>query len=149
MEPVPAELRLPALGVVASVSSIGLGDSLTLVPPSDYTTVGWWAQGAQPGAPTGTAIMAGHTVHTGGGALDNLENLRVGDEVFVSRPQGDLVYDVSSVTIYRKGKLAEQAATVFAQDGPGRLAVVTCEDWNGSIYLSNAVVIASNPRPVA
>jgi hypothetical protein len=51
------------------------------------------------------------------------------------------------VTIYRKGKLAEQEATVFAQDGPGRLAVVTCEDWNGSIYLSNAVVIASKPRP--
>lgn len=142
---VAAELRLPSLGVVASVSSIGLGDSLTLVPPSDYTTVGWWAQGAEPGAPNGTAILAGHTVHTGGGALDNLEDLTAGDQVYLSRPAGDLVYEVSSVTIYRKGTLADEADTVFAQEGPGRLAVVTCEDWNGSIYLSNVVVIASDP----
>jgi sortase (surface protein transpeptidase) len=34
--------------------------------------------------------MAGHTVHTGGGALDNLENLRVGDEVIVSGPKAIL-----------------------------------------------------------
>jgi hypothetical protein len=32
---------------------------------------------------------------------------------------------------------------VFAQDVPGRLVLVTCEDWDGSGYLSNAVVIAT------
>lgn len=146
---VPSELHLPSLGVNAAVSSIGLDGSLILIPPSDYTTVGWWAQGAEPGAPNGTAILAGHTVHTGGGALDNLADLTVGDKVYLSRPSGDLVYDVSSVTVYHKGTLADHAQRVFNQDGPGRLAIVTCDDWNGFIYLSNAVVIASNPRPVS
>jgi hypothetical protein len=26
---------------------------------------------------------------------------------------------------------------------PGRLVLVTCEDWNGARYLSNVVVIAT------
>ena len=52
------------------------------------------------------------------------------------------------MTTYRKGTLAANAAEVFDQTGPERLAIVTCADWNGEIYLSNTVVIASDPRPV-
>ena len=46
------------------------------------------------------------------------------------------------MTIYRKATLARDAAKVFRQDGPGRLVLITCEDWNGTMYLSNAVVFA-------
>jgi hypothetical protein len=37
---------------------------------------------------------------------------------------------------------------VFSQDVPGRLVLITCEDWNGSVYLSNTVVLA-DPLPGA
>ncbi len=104
---------------------------------------------AHPGDERGTAIIAGHTVHTGGGALDNLERLEPGDQVVVERAGPDLSYRVSSVTIYSKGTLGEDAETIFSQSIPGRLAVVTCEDWNGEIYLSNVVVIATDPQPLA
>lgn len=143
------ELLLPTLGVAARVTPIAVEESRTLVPPSDYTTVGWWSGGAAPGAPQGTTILTGHTVHTGGGALDDLEDLRPGDSVVVVRPHRDLEYAVASVRIYRKGRLAERASQVFGQDGPGRLAIVTCEDWNGEIYLSNVVVIATEPRAIS
>ncbi len=56
--------------------------------------------------------------------------------------QGVIRYAVSGVTIYRKASLARDAARIFRQSGPGRLVLITCEDWNGSIYLSNAVVFA-------
>jgi LPXTG-site transpeptidase (sortase) family protein len=135
--------------VSAHVSAIGTDGSRTLVPPSDYTTVGWWALGAKPGSGQGTTIIAGHTVHTGGGALDNLEDMRVGDRVIVDRTHQDLEYVVSSVKIYRKGALATKVDRVFNQSGPERLAIVTCENFNGSIYLSNVVVIATQPRPVS
>lgn len=149
VRPGPASLlHLPSLGVTAPVTPIGLDGSRTLIPPNDYTTVGWWAQGAEPGSRTGTAIIAGHTVHTGGGALDNLEQMQVGDRVVLSRAAGTLSYTVSSVRTYHKGYLASNAAKVFTQAGPGRLAVITCEDWNGTTYLSNVVVIASNPTVV-
>ncbi len=132
--------------MTALVTPIGAEGSRTLVPPSDYTTVGWWSQGAEPGDGAGTTIIAGHTVHTGGGALDNLADMEVGDRVTLERARQDLRYDVTSVTTYRKGTLAAKAAAVFNQAGPERLAIVTCGDWNGEIYLSNVVVIASNPR---
>jgi len=145
---VPELLQLPSLRVSAPVSRIGVAGSQGLTPPPDYTTVGWWQQGVRPGAPAGTAIIAGHTVHTGGGALDDLEDMRVGDPVVLSQSRGKLAYTVSSVRTYSKGRLASKAAKIFAQDGPGRLAVVTCEDWNGTIYLSNVVVMATSPRLV-
>lgn len=144
----PVALVLPSIGVTAPVYPIGIDGTQTLTPPSDYTTLGWWAQGAQPGDGTGTTIITGHTVHTGGGALDNLGNIHAGDTVVIDRPHQDLRYQVTSVTTYRKGSLATRAAQVFRQDGPERLAIVTCSDYNGTIYLSNTVVIATHPIPV-
>jgi LPXTG-site transpeptidase (sortase) family protein len=105
--------------------------------------VGWWSDGAQPGAAKGSAVITGHTVHNGGGAFDNLDRLTAGDAVRVTTERGTIDYVVSSVTIYRKKALATQAAQVFDQTVPGRLVLVTCDDWNGTTYLSNAVVIAT------
>ncbi len=145
---IPRQLELPRLSVSAEITPIGTDGSRTLVPPEDFTKVGWWAIGAKPGAGQGTTIIAGHTVHTGGGALDDLEQMQVGDRVIVDRTRQDVEYVVSSVKTYRKGRLAAQSAQVFNQGGPERLAIVTCEDWNGSVYLSNVVVIATQPQPI-
>jgi len=145
----PERLDLPSIGVSALVTPIGTEGTGTLVPPSDYTTVGWWSPGVEPGDGYGTTIIAGHTVHTGGGALDNLGQVQVGDQVTLERARQDLSYDVTSVTTYNKGLLAEHAGKIFDQTGPERLAIVTCGDWNGEVYLSNVVVIASNPHPAA
>ncbi|WP_309648593.1 class F sortase [Nocardioides sp.] len=143
----PRTLRIPALDVEAPVVPVKAPGG-TLTPPSDPQQLGWWADGARPGERQGSVLVAGHTVHNGGGALDDLEQLEVGDPVTVAT-QGanaaDLAYVVTSVRIYGKGQLARHAATIFAQDVPGRLVVVTCEDWNGSDYLSNVVVVA-RPR---
>jgi LPXTG-site transpeptidase (sortase) family protein len=114
----------------------------SLIPPSNPLLVGWWADGARPGAAKGSAVITGHTVHTGGGAFDDLDLLAAGDAVTVTTRRGTIDYVVSSVTIYRKKALATQAQRVFAQGVPGRLVLVTCEDWDGTAYLSNAVVIA-------
>lgn len=137
----PTRLRIPALGISAAIGRIQSGGSRILIPPDDYTTVGWWSGGVRPGARHGTAILVGHTVHTGGGALDDLGQIRVGGRAVIEGLTADLPYVVSSVTVYRKGILAQKAAAIFSQRGPGRVAVVTCDDWNGTTYLSNVVVI--------
>jgi LPXTG-site transpeptidase (sortase) family protein len=113
------------------------------VPPSDPHLLGWWADGAKPGAVKGTAVVTGHSVHTGGGVLDDLETVRAGDEVTVRTDRENLRYVVQRAHIYGKGALEELAAHVFNQDVPGRLVLVTCEDWNGERYLSNIVVTAT------
>jgi hypothetical protein len=53
-----------------------------------------------------------------------------------------LRYQVSGVTTYRKRTLAAAAGRLFDQRVEGRLVLVTCEDWNGKVYLSNVVVVA-------
>ena len=87
--------------------------------------------------------MTGHTVHDGGGALDDLEQLTAGDKVTVTVASGPIRYVVSSVRTFSKGSLADHAQRLFSQEVRGRLVLVTCEDWNGSTYLSNVVVVAT------
>lgn len=156
----PDRLVVPSLDVDAPVLPITAPDR-TLVPPADPQVLGWWSDGAQPGADTGSALVVGHTVHSGGGALDDLETLRDGDQVLVrsTRTQdGDgsvhtMEYVVDTVRVYRKGRLAEQAADLFSQEVDGRLVLLTCEDWDGTRYLSNVVVTAlpvdPTPDPTA
>jgi len=137
----PTRLVVPQLGVNAPVVPIPVTNGI-LLPPSNPQMLGWWDQGAMPGALRGGALITGHTVHTGGGAFDNLETLHKGDRVQVRTAQGVIRYAVTSVTIYDKGQLAQDAQRVFSQTGPGRLVLITCEDWNGSGYDSNAIVFA-------
>jgi LPXTG-site transpeptidase (sortase) family protein len=137
----PRRLFVPSLGVDAPVVGIDAPDGV-LVPPSDPTVLGWWRSGARPGARYGGALITGHTVSTGGGAFDDLETLVAGDPVRVRTVRGDIRYRVTAVTVYRKASLARDAARVFSQKVPGRLVLITCEDWNGTVYLSNAVVFA-------
>jgi LPXTG-site transpeptidase (sortase) family protein len=137
----PLQLSIPRLQVNAPIVGISTEQG-ALIPPSNPQKLGWWSGGAQPGARLGSAIVAGHTVHTGGGAFDNLAQLHPGDTIGVTTSRGHLGYRVATVTTYRKQALAKHATRIFDQSVAGRLVLITCEDWNGKIYLSNAVVIA-------
>jgi LPXTG-site transpeptidase (sortase) family protein len=141
----PVRLVVPRLGVDAPVIGIGTVDGV-LVPPDDPATLGWWAAGAEPGAARGGALITGHTVHTGGGAFDDLGTLRPGDRVKVNTLDGVIRYFVTDVRTYRKASLAQHAEKVFSQSVRGRLVLITCEDWNGTSYESNSVVVAE-PAP--
>ena len=137
----PVRVVVPALHVDVPVVPIGAPGGV-LLPPSDPQVLGWWRDGAVPGAALGGALITGHTVHTGGGALDHLQTLSRGDTVVVRTTKGPLHYVVTGVTNYRKAALARDAQRVFSQTVPGRLVLITCADWNGHLYLSNTVVFA-------
>lgn len=110
----------------------------TLVPPSDPLVLGWW--GAKVNSKRGTILLVGHTVHTGGGFLDDLEKVPVGSSVAVSGTS----YKVVSNRVMSKEKVAQIAPKLFSQTGPSRLVVVTCEDYNPVTghYASNVVMVA-------
>lgn len=140
---VPVSLTVPRLGVAAPVIRIAMTPNTELTPPDNPGEVGWWGAGARPGAAYGSALIIGHAVHTGGGAFNNLAKLDRGDTVRVRTRRGIIRYGVRSVRIYRKSSLARDAQKLFSQSVPGRLVLVTCEDWNGETWLSNAVVTAT------
>lgn len=136
---VPVGVQIEALGIDVPVVPIQLEVS-TLVPPNDPQTLGWWSGGAVAGAERGGAIITGHTVHTGGGALDNLETLQPGDVFKVRTEAGSIRYAVSKVEVFDKARIARAAERIFSRDVRGRLVLITCEDWDGTGYNSNVVV---------
>lgn len=137
----PALVVVPALGLRAPVVDIRTEDG-ALTPPPDPQDVGWWSGGSRPGASKGAAVITGHTVHTGGGAFDDLETLGRGDRVVVGSADEEVSYRVQSVEVLSRAQLARRSASLFSRSGPGRLVLVTCEDWDGTGYRSNVVVTA-------
>jgi LPXTG-site transpeptidase (sortase) family protein len=137
----PELVVVPALGVRAPVAGIRTEDG-ALTPPSDPRQVGWWTGGARPGASAGAAVVTGHTVRAGGGAFDDLETLAAGDAVVVASGARDVVYAVDTVEVLSRDELARRSASLFGRTGPGRLVLITCEDWDGTAYRSNVVVTA-------
>lgn len=138
---VPQRVYIEALSIDAPVLPIVVEGS-TLTPPPDPQDLGWWAGGAQPGAARGSALITGHTVNAGGGALDHLETLKPGAEIKVRTARGVIRYVAESVVVLDKDTIARRAPQLFDQEVAGRLVLVTCEDWDGSGYRSNVVVTA-------
>ncbi len=137
----PRRIVIPALSVDAPVDSIRT-TGRTLAPPSDPQRIGWWADGARPGARSGTALLTGHTVHTGGGAFDDLEDLASEDQIRVYGDRVSTAYTVVSVQTISREDVAARHRQLFDQSGPGRLVLVTCEDWDGQAYQSSVIVTA-------
>jgi LPXTG-site transpeptidase (sortase) family protein len=138
----PRRVQVPRLHVDSTVVPIS-GQSGALLPPDDPQVLGWWREGKPVGGEFGSAVITGHTVHTGGGALDNLAKLAVGDTIRTQTDDGWITYVVQRTRIYSTEELARDATDVFRLSGPGRLVMITCDDWNGSFYESNAVVFAT------
>lgn len=141
----PEVVVVPALGVEAPVTPIRTVDGV-LTPPSDPQEVGWWSGGARPGASEGAAVVTGHTVHTGGGAFDDLETLSPGDRVVVRSGAEVLAYRIGTVAVLSRDELARRSGEIFGPTGAPRLVLITCEDWDGTGYRSNVVVTASPVR---
>ncbi len=140
----PSELSVPRLSIRANIQGIRVSGGV-LEPPSDPGQVGWDVASALPGSVQGTTVVTGHTVHTGGGALDDIAELRQGDQLWVRTNRGRIAYSVVGITKLSKDAMVRRIPQVFRAESPGRLVLITCTDWNGVEYLGNTVVFA---RPV-
>ncbi|MGH9137990.1 MAG: class F sortase [Acidimicrobiales bacterium] len=141
---VPTRVRIPSLGVDAPIAAVSVDPAGTLGIPVDPQVLGWWAEGARPGAGRGTAVLAGHvnSATLGPGALARLTELRPGDEVVIVGAEGELRFRVDALRQYAKPDLP--AAEAFDQDVAGRLAIVSCGgplDRSGH-YLDNIIAYA-------
>lgn len=141
----PTSLTLDG-GAPVPVVPVGVLPTGALALPDRPTTVGWYAAGAAPGDPAGTAVLAGHVDSAvyGAGPLRQLSALHLGDVVAVTDAAGAVHrYAVASRRSYPKAALP---AAVFRQDGPAQLALVTCGgafDRHTGHYADNVVVIAT------
>jgi LPXTG-site transpeptidase (sortase) family protein len=140
----PYTLRIPRIGVDAPILPIHSTQDRVLLPPRDPGIAGWWSDGAAPGAAHGSAVLVGHTVrNNGGGIFDHIGTLRNGDTIEVHGSDTALTYRVQSINTLPKDQVARDAEQIFTQTGPGRLVVITCDNWDGTTWQSNIITIAA------
>jgi len=139
----PDLLIVPSIKINAPIVPIDVDPDGVLSPPSDYTKVGYWRGSAKPGATRGQTVVTGHTVHTGGGVMDRLGDLRPGGLVQIKTKNGTVDYATTKVFVYTRAQLAAHKEELFNQDREDyRLVLITCIDWNGREYESNVIVFA-------
>jgi LPXTG-site transpeptidase (sortase) family protein len=145
----PHVLRIPSTQAEAYVVPIDVRNDV-LNPPEDFRTVGWWSGSAIPGTSMGQTVITGHTVHSGGGVMDLVPNLKPNDEVDIVTAKGTVRYSVLYSRVFSRAEVARRAATMFGQDfGAGQLVLVTCTDFNGVDYEENIVVFATPIQTVS
>jgi LPXTG-site transpeptidase (sortase) family protein len=140
----PYVLRIPRIGVDTHIVPIKSNEEGILDPPRDLTVAGWWSGGAAPGEAQGSAVLVGHAVRNkGGGVFDDLGDLSRGDAIELEGAHSTLTYRVQSNDLLSKAHLARNAEQIFDQTGAGRLVVITCGDFDGTVWRSNIVIIAA------
>jgi hypothetical protein len=141
----PVQLRVPAIALDVSLSTLGLNLNGTVQVPTDIQQPGWYRLGPSPGQ-DGSAVILGHVdSYQGPAVFFKLRLLVAGDLVDVSLADGVTAqFEVTSVDQYLKTSFPDQL--VYAGHGQSALQLVTCGgtfDAQTGHYLSNIVVYTS------
>ena len=137
-------VRVPAIGVDASVVSLGLNSDSTLQVPTNATDAGWWSGGAAPGG-RGAAVIVGH-VNWGGneGVFGRLHELVPGQDVLVTHRDGVTDhYRVTTTAVYPK--ISFPTRLVYGPLPYPGLRLITCAgsfDPSTGHYDDNLIVFA-------
>ncbi|WP_320776456.1 class F sortase [Streptomyces sp. CRN 30] len=141
----PDRVRIPAIGVSAPLTGLGLtaGGSLDVPPAENDNLAGWYEAGTTPGE-TGTAIVAGHVDNAEGPAVFyRLGALRRGARIEVDRRDGGVaVFTVDRVEVYDAKEFPDEK--VYGAASRPELRVITCGGGyeRGTGYKGNVVVFA-------
>ena len=143
----PLAVRIPSIGVVASLVPLGTNPDGTLEVPG-YEDAGWYVGGSRPGNP-GPAVIAAHVDSRSGPAVFyRLKELEPGDIVHVDYSDGTVSFAVRESRSFAKSSFP--TAQVYGRtDGP-ELRLVTCDgtfDRTARSYMSNLIVWANAAAP--
>ncbi len=146
-EVAPTGLRIPALGLKATVDAVGVDQATGdfAVPPS-VDEVGWYRFGPGLTATAGSIVVAGHVdaADQGKGAFFRLGDLDPGDPIVLTGPDG-ATREFTVVGRERYEKTRIPLDRYFARDGKPRLTLITCGgpfDKATGHYRDNVVVTA-------
>ncbi|HWU08575.1 MAG TPA: class F sortase [Streptomyces sp.] len=123
----PVRIRIPAIGVDAPMTGLGLGadGSLDVPPAGKRNLAGWYEDGTPPGA-KGTAIVAGHVDNAEGPSVFYaLGSLKKGTAVEIGRRDGrTAVFSVDAVEVYDKDEFPDKR--VYGATPHASLRLITC-----------------------
>lgn len=127
----PVRLKIPKIGIDATVEYVGLKTNGEMDTPKDPAGVAWLQIGARPGN-IGSAVIAGHygILENGEDSIfDNLKKLNNGDQIYVEDDKGAAITFI--VRESRSYEADADASGVFgSSDGKAHLNLVTCQNWD-------------------
>jgi Sortase domain len=145
---VPTAIVIPAIGVRATIVSLGRNRDGSLAVPVRFDTVGWYVDTSRPGDP-GPAVLAGRVdSYHGPAVFFRLKQLRPGDLLTVWSSTGAKLFRVSSVALF--AKISFPTGAVFGPVPDAALRLVTCGgsfDRSTGSYRDNVVVDALEVSP--
>ncbi len=129
-----AWLRIPSIGVDASMQSVGLTSTGNMGIPTNYTDVAWFTGSPKPGT-LGTSVVVGHrdTRLFGPGVFRSLTQLAIGDDVYVTTDGREAHFRVVDKRAYKED--TDRTHEITGGDGDmARLNLITCEGtWNQAV----------------
>ncbi len=144
----PERLEVPAIAVSARVEQVGLTSDYSMAAPKGWMNVAWFVLGFRPGE-KGNAVIAGHLdTNTGGPAVFwDLNQLRPGDEVYVTYERGDrYTFVVDGSELYDADAKGSTIERIFGASQTADLNLVTCDgawDHGRATYSKRLVVFTS------
>ena len=143
---VPVRLRIPAIGVNAPISEVGLNadDSVQVPPLGDHNLAGWYKYGPTPGQ-KGPSVLLGHVDSvTGASVFFNLKDLHKGEKVYIQLKDGKTATFVVD-GLQRVTKTAFPTSDVYGTLSYAGLRLITCGgafDATTGHYEDNIIVYA-------
>jgi len=144
----PIHLSIPAIGVSAHLTVLGLNSNGSPQVPSSWYVPGWYKYGPSPGQ-LGSAVILGHVDSVAGPAVFyRLGSLKVGNRVIVKLADGKTVhFAVIGLREYLKSKFPDKY--VYGRRPYSALQLVTCGgafDSQTGHYLSSIVVFTKQVK---
>jgi len=143
---VPERIRIPAIGVSAPVTDVGLNaDGTVQVPPlGDHDLAGWYKYGPTPGQ-RGASVILGHVDSVNGiSVFFYLKDLRKGDKIYVTLADGKVAAFVVD-GVQRASKTSFPTHAVYGKISYPGLRIITCGgtfDPATGHYADNIIVYA-------
>lgn len=144
----PAEIRIPSIGVTSDVTTVGLNPDGSLEVPQpgpEYDKAAWYRGSPTPGQ-SGPAVIEGHvdSAKNGPSVFYDLGSVATGDTVEITRQDGSVVtFVVDAVKTFPKDDFP--TLTVYGNTDRPELRLITCGgefDSTRGHYLNNTVVFA-------
>jgi len=143
---VPVRLRIPAIGVNAPITEVGLNanDTVQVPPLTNHNLAGWYKYGPSPGQ-QGPSVLLGHVDSvTGASVFFYLKDLHKGDKIYVKLDDGKTATFLVD-GLQRVSKTTFPTQDVYGKLGYAGLRIITCGgafDAATGHYYDNIIVYA-------
>jgi LPXTG-site transpeptidase (sortase) family protein len=149
---IPVTLTIPAINLSAQIEQIGLTPDGALSTPLGEANAGWYRLGQRPGE-IGSAVVDGHfgqRADGSGSVFDELEKLKVGDEVYTTDTDGNITgFIIRETRSYEPSIVAPEVFN--SSDGLAHLNLITCQGiWDKAekTFSHRLVVFTDKQKPL-